>query len=125
MSTAPIRIGFSMSLTGGLAVNGQTAFLAQTIWKEEINRRGGLLGRQVELVCRDEETNASLVSGRYEHPLDVEKVDLATGGFGNKSLTPAMPLVIKRNRYFLGLMSWVGSLPSSLRVARATKVALC
>ncbi len=105
MSTAPIRIGFSMSLTGGLAANGQTAFLAQTLWKEDVNRRGGLLGRQVELVCRDDQTNASLVPGLYEHLLDVEKVDLVIGGYGNNSLTPAMPLVIKRNRYFLGLMS--------------------
>lgn len=105
MSTAPIRIGFSMSLTGGLAANGQTAFLAQTIWKEDVNRRGGLLGRQVELVCRDDQTNAALVPGLYEHLFDVEKVDLVIGGYGNNSLTPAMPVVIKRNRYFLGLMS--------------------
>ncbi len=39
MSTASIRIGFSMSLTGGLAANGQTAFLAQTIWNERVYGR--------------------------------------------------------------------------------------
>src|SRR6266481_2075198 len=104
MSTAPIRIGYSLSLTGGLGANGQTAFLAQTIWQEDVNRKGGLLGRPVELVCRDDETNASLVSGIYQRLLDVEKVDLVLGGYGNNSIAPAMPLVIERNRYFVGLM---------------------
>jgi branched-chain amino acid transport system substrate-binding protein len=104
MSTTAIKIGYSMPLTGALAANGQTALLAQTIWKDDINRRGGLLGRPVELLCRDDQTNASLVPGIYQNLLDVDKVDLVIGGYGNNSLTPAMHLVIDRNRYFLGLM---------------------
>jgi branched-chain amino acid transport system substrate-binding protein len=46
----PIKIGFSMALTGGLAPNGKSALLAQKIWEEDVNAKGGLLGRPVKLV---------------------------------------------------------------------------
>ena len=49
-SGAPVRIGFSMSLSGGLAGNGRSSLLAQQIWAKDINARGGLLGRPVALV---------------------------------------------------------------------------
>ena len=105
MSAAgPIKIGYSLSLSGPLGANGQTAFLAQRIWEEDVNRRGGLLGRPVQLVCVDDKSDASLVAAIYEKLLDVEKVDLVLGGYGNNSLTPAMPLIIERKRYFVGLM---------------------
>jgi len=103
-TTKPVKIGFSMSLTGPLGANGQTALLAQRIWEEDVNRRGGLLGRPVQLICVDDKTDASLVAGIYEKLLDVEKVDLVIGGYGNNSLSPAMPLIIERKRYFVGLM---------------------
>ena len=103
-ATGPIKIGYSLSLTGPLGANGQTAFLAQRIWEEDVNRRGGLLGRPVQLVCVDDKSDASLVPAIYEKLLDVEKVDLVLGGYGNNSLSPAMPLIIERQRYFVGLM---------------------
>ncbi len=46
----PIKIGFGMGLTGGLAASGKAALLAMKIWEEEINTKGGLLGRPVQLV---------------------------------------------------------------------------
>jgi branched-chain amino acid transport system substrate-binding protein len=100
----PIKIGYSMSLTGPLGANGQTALLAQRIWEEDVNRKGGLLGRPIQLVCVDDKTDASLVPGIYEKLLDIDHVDLIIGGYGNNSLTPAMPLVIERGRFFVGLM---------------------
>jgi branched-chain amino acid transport system substrate-binding protein len=100
----PIKIGYSMSLTGPLGANGQTALLAHRIWEEDVNRKGGLLGRPIQLVCVDDKTDASLVPGIYEKLLDVDHVDLIIGGYGNNSLTPAMPLVIEHGRFFVGLM---------------------
>jgi branched-chain amino acid transport system substrate-binding protein len=61
-----IRIGYCLSLTGPLAVNGQTARLAHQIWQERVNERGGLVGREVELVCVDDRTDASSVAGIYK-----------------------------------------------------------
>src|SRR5215470_15209153 len=52
-----ITIGFSMAMTGGLGPNGKSALLAQKIWEEDINKKGGLLGRPVKLVYYDDQTN--------------------------------------------------------------------
>ena len=61
----PIKIGYSMALTGGLAPNGKSALLAQKIWEEDVNARGGLLGRPVKLVYYDDQTNPATVPGIY------------------------------------------------------------
>lgn len=105
MSTAPLRIGYCLSLSGALASNGKTAQLAHQIWQENVNRTGGLLGRPVELVCLDDQTNPNLVADLYHRLLDVEKVDLVIGGYGDNSVAPAMPLIVERKRFFIGMMA--------------------
>ena len=59
----PIKIGFGMALTGGLSANGKPALLAMQIWKDDVNKKGGLLGRPVELVFYDDQTNPATVPG--------------------------------------------------------------
>jgi len=105
MSEQSIRIGYCLSLSGGLASNGKTARLAHQIWQQDVNRKGGLLGRQVEMICIDDETNPKLVPDIYKRLLDGEKVDLLIGGYGDNSVSPAMPLVMERNRYLVALMA--------------------
>ena len=77
----PITIGFGMSLTGPLAANGKQALLGMKIWEEEINAKGGLLGRPVKLVYYDDQSNPSTVPGIYTKLLDVDKVDLVIGPY--------------------------------------------
>jgi branched-chain amino acid transport system substrate-binding protein len=100
----PIRIGYCLSLTGPLADNSQSARLAHAIWREDVNTRGGVLGRPVELICYDDHGDASLVPGIYKRLMDVDKVDLVIGGYGTNTLLPAMPLIMERRRFFVGLM---------------------
>src|SRR5262252_11126639 len=78
----PIKIGYGISQTGGLAPNGKSALLAQRIWEEDINKKGGLLGRPVKLVYYDDQTSPASVPGIYTKLLDVDKVDLIIGGYG-------------------------------------------
>ena len=104
MSEKPIKIGYCLSLSGILAPNGKTAFLAHKLWEENINNKGGLLGRPVQLVCIDDQTNPNLVPEIYRKLLVEEKVDLLLGGYGDNSIKPAMPLVIENKRFFVGLM---------------------
>lgn len=104
MSTTPIRIGYCLSLTGPVAGNSLSARLAHDIWREDVNRRGGLLGRPVELICYDDRADASLVPGLYERLMDEDKVDIVIGGYGTNTLLPAMPLIMERQRFFVGLM---------------------
>jgi branched-chain amino acid transport system substrate-binding protein len=93
-----------LSLTGPLADNSRSARLAHDIWREDINRQGGMLGRPVELVCYNDYADASLVPGLYKRLMDEDQVDLVIGGYGTNTLLPAMPLIIERQRFFVGLM---------------------
>src|SRR5437016_1108226 len=100
---APLKIGFGMSLTGPLAGNGKAALIAMQIWAEDLNAKGGLLGRKVELVYYDDQTNPSTVPSIYNKLLDVDKVDLIVSGYGTNVIAPAMPIAMQRNMMFMGL----------------------
>jgi len=99
----PIKIGFGMAETGPLGPNGKSAMLAMDIWVEETNAKGGLLGRPVQLIHYDDQSNPSTVPGIYSKLLDVDKVDVIVGGYGTNMLAPAMPVVMQRKKTFLGL----------------------
>src|SRR5213593_1253909 len=101
----PIKIGFGMALTGGLSANGKPALLAVQIWKDDVNKRGGLLGRPVELVYYDDQTNPATVPGIYTKLLDIDKVDLIVSGYGTNLAAPAMPIVMQRDRLFFSLFA--------------------
>ena len=102
-SGGAIKIGYGISQTGGLASNGKSALLAQQIWEEDINAKGGLLGRPVKLVYYDDQTNPATVPALYQKLLDVDKVDLVIGGYGTNLLAPAMPVVIQKKKMLIGL----------------------
>src|SRR5678815_1960874 len=70
----PLRIGFGMSLTGPLGGNGTAALIAMELWREDVNAKGGLLGRKVEFVYYDDQTNPATVPGIYAKLLDVDRV---------------------------------------------------
>src|SRR5215831_4308347 len=99
----PIKIGFSMALTGGLAANGKQALLGAKIWEEDTNKAGGLLGRQVKIVYYDDQSQPSNVPSIYTKLLDVDKVDLVVGPYATAMIAPAMPVVIAKNKVFIGL----------------------
>ncbi|MFM9886923.1 MAG: amino acid ABC transporter substrate-binding protein [Burkholderiales bacterium] len=102
-SKDPIKIGCGMSLTGGLAANGKAAMIAMNIWEEDVNAKGGLLGRPIKINCYDDQTNPSTVPGIYSKLIDNDKVDLIVSGYGTNLIAPAMPLAMQRNLLFMGL----------------------
>src|ERR1700688_2583905 len=102
---APIKIGFSMALTGPLAANGKQALLGAQIWQEQVNAKGGLLGRQVQLVNYDDQSNPSTVPGIYTKLLDVDKVDLVVSGYATNMVAPAIPVVMQKNKTFISLFA--------------------
>ena len=99
----PIKIGFGMALTGGLAGGGKQSLVAMEMWADEINKKGGILGRPVKLIYYDDQTKASTVPGIYAKLLDVDKVDFVVSGYGTNLIAPAMPLVKQRDIVFMGL----------------------
>jgi branched-chain amino acid transport system substrate-binding protein len=100
----PLTIGFGMALTGGLAPNGKAALLAMQIAEEDINARGGILGRPVKLVYYDDQSNPSTVPGLYTKLLDVDKVDIVVSGYATNMVAPAMPIVMQKDRTFFSLL---------------------
>jgi branched-chain amino acid transport system substrate-binding protein len=93
----PIRIGFSDQLSGSQAPNGRGLLLGIEIWAEQVNARGGLLGRPVELVYYDDQSNPALDPGIYTKLLDVDKVDLLYCSGTNASST-IMSLVMEHQK---------------------------
>ena len=83
-SGEPIKIGYSMSLTGGLAPNGKSALLAQHIWEEDTNAKGGMLGRPVKLTYYDDKSSPSEIPPIYTKLLDIDKVDRLSAHMGRR-----------------------------------------
>ena len=94
-----------MALTGPLAPNGKQALLGAQIWAEQVNAKGGLLGRQVQLVNYDDQSNPSTVPGIYTKLLDVDKCDLVVSGYATNMVAPAIPVVMQRGKVFIGLFA--------------------
>src|SRR5580700_116213 len=101
----PIRLGSSMSVTGPLAPNGKQALLGAKIWQDEVNAKGGLLGRPVQLVYYDDQSSPSVVPGIYTKLLDVDKVDLVVGPYATNMVAPAIPVVMQKNKTFISLFA--------------------
>src|SRR5262245_16677817 len=97
----PIKIGFSMALTGPLAANGKQALLGMKIWEEEINAQGGLLNRPVKLIYYDDQSKPDPVPGIYTKLLDVDKVDLIIGPYATVPAAAAMPVVMQKKKLFM------------------------
>jgi branched-chain amino acid transport system substrate-binding protein len=93
----PVRIGFSMALTGGLAGNGKQVLAGIELWREDINAKGGLLGRPVELVYYDDQSNPANVPAIYSKLIDVDKVDLVLGPYATNMVAPALTVIMQHN----------------------------
>ena len=102
----PIKIGMSMPQTGGLAGGGKASLLGIEIWRDDVNARGGLLGRKVELVVYDDKSSASETPAIYSKLLDVDKVDLLFAPYGTVPTAPIMPLVKQRGLLLIGNFSF-------------------
>jgi branched-chain amino acid transport system substrate-binding protein len=102
----PIKIGMSMPQTGGLAAGGKASLLGIEIWRDNVNARGGLLGRKVELVVYDDKSSASETPAIYAKLLDVDKVDLLFAPYATVPTAPILPLVKQRGMLLMGNFSF-------------------
>ena len=103
---APIKIGMSMAQTGGLAGGGKASLLGIEVWRDDVNAKGGLLGRKVELVVYDDKSSASETPAIYSKLLDVDKVDILFAPYATVPTAPLMPLVKQRGMLLMGNFSF-------------------
>ena len=93
----PIKIGASLPLTGDFSEPGQAAKQGYEIWQEQVNENGGLLGRQVQVIVKDDASDQNTVVTDYNALIQQDKVDLLLGTFSSLLNIPASA-VAERNQ---------------------------
>jgi branched-chain amino acid transport system substrate-binding protein len=101
----PIRIGMTMALTGGVAPIGKQVLAGLQIWRDDVNAKGGLLGRPVQLVFYDDQSNPANVPALYTKLIDVDKVDLLIGPYATNMVAPVIPLLMQSKKTTIGILA--------------------
>ena len=104
LAADPIKVGFSMALTGAVAPNGKQNLLALELWRDDVNASGGIMGRPVELVFYDDQSNPNNVPGIYTKLISVDKVDLLLGPYATNMIAPAMPVIMQNNKMTISML---------------------
>ncbi len=99
--SGPIRVGSTLALTGPLGATAVMQKIAGEIYVEQLNKRGGLLGRQVEWILKDDQSKPDLARTLYEQLVTVDKVDLLTGPYGTGATLSAMGVAQRYNKILL------------------------
>ena len=97
----PIKVGMSLALTGGGAPAGKMLQAAIELWREDVNAKGGLLGRPVEIIVYDDQSNPASVPNLYTKLITVDKADLLLGPYGTNFVAPAMPTIIQNKKMLI------------------------
>jgi len=97
----PIRIGVALSQSGNLADSAKLYFNGVELWRDQVNARGGLLGRQVELVVYDDRSDPATAARLYEKLITDDNVDLLFGPWGSASAATASAVANKHSRIFI------------------------
>jgi branched-chain amino acid transport system substrate-binding protein len=100
-SGSPIKVGMSLALTGAGAPAGKMLQAAIEIWRDDVNTKGGLLGRPVEIIIYDDQSNPASVPGLYTKLISVDKADLLVGPYGTNFVAPAMPTIIQNKKMLI------------------------
>ncbi|HUL30180.1 MAG TPA: amino acid ABC transporter substrate-binding protein, partial [Thermodesulfobacteriota bacterium] len=101
-ATTPIKIGGSLPLTGLFSESTKWIKAAYDFWADDINKRGGLLGRPVKMIIYDDEGNVDKSVTYYERAITVDKVDLVCGGPPGTISVALMPTMEKHEKVFIG-----------------------
>jgi branched-chain amino acid transport system substrate-binding protein len=99
----PITIGLGIAQSGQLAANGKAALAGMKIWQDDVNAKGGLLGRPVKLVYYDDQSNPANVPALYTKLLEIDKVDLIVSGYATNMIAAALPVATQKKKLFIGL----------------------
>jgi len=97
-SQAPLVVGSTLSLTGPLSATAMTHKLVGEIYVDQLNARGGLLGRKVEWMVKDDQSKPDLARTLYEQLITSDKVDLLIGPYGTGTILSAMGVAQRYNK---------------------------
>ena len=106
----PVRIGAMYPLTGGGAIYGVPAMVGHQLAIEEINKRGGIMGRKVESIERDDKMNPSAASATMKELITKDKVNIVVGGLAS-SVGLGMSEVSKQEK-----IVYISTIPKSIQI---------
>ena len=93
-------LGAAVSLTGNFARNGLDEKMGYELWKDQVNAKGGILGRKVEMKLYDDRSEPMTGAKLYERLITSDKVDLLVGPYGS-SVTAAVSTVVEKHKMVL------------------------
>lgn len=88
-NTSPITIGYTVPRTGDFSGDGPLLEQGYQLWADQINKNGGLLGRQVKLIGEDDASKPEQVTTDYQSLITVNHVDLLFAPFSGDLTVPA------------------------------------
>jgi ABC-type branched-subunit amino acid transport system substrate-binding protein len=97
----PIRVGSTMSMTGPLAATAIIHKISAEIFIENLNKRGGLLGRPIEWIMKDDQSRPDLARTQYEQLMTVDKVDLLMGPYATATSLAAMGVAQRYSKFII------------------------
>jgi branched-chain amino acid transport system substrate-binding protein len=98
---APIKIGFSVSLSGDFSSDGKAVLQGYQLWAADVNKHGGLMGRQVKLIWANDNSSQAQVATNYTKLITSDKVDLTFGPFSSLLTIPAAQVARRYGYAFL------------------------
>jgi branched-chain amino acid transport system substrate-binding protein len=98
-----VVIGGSLPLTGTFSATGKWVERGYQFWAEEVNGKGGLLGRPVKLIIYDDKSDAKEAVSLAEKAITVDKVDLLLGGYPGTACTAVMPVAEKYKMVYVSM----------------------
>ena len=101
LAQQPVRVGGTLALTGPLSATAAIHKVAGEIYVDELNKRGGLLGRKVEWVLKDDQSKPEVARTLYEQVVTVDKVDLLIGPYATANILAAIGVAQRFNRLIL------------------------
>jgi branched-chain amino acid transport system substrate-binding protein len=108
-ASSPIKIGISLSLSGDFSDSGKAAERGYKLWQKTVNAKGGILGRQVELVIQDDTSSPTQAQTNYQTFITKDKVDLVFGPFSTLLTAPSAAIA---NRYGYAFIEPAGGGPA-------------
>jgi branched-chain amino acid transport system substrate-binding protein len=93
----PIVVGTSVSLSGPYAGSGKYALEGTQLWVDDVNKRGGLLGRPVQLVYYDDKSDPNTGVQLYEKLITDDHADLIVGPYSS-AVTSATSTVAEKHK---------------------------
>jgi ABC-type branched-subunit amino acid transport system substrate-binding protein len=97
----PVRIGSTLALTGPLSATALVHKLTGEIYVEDLNKRGGLLGRKVEWIVKDDQSKPEVARTLYEQLVTADKVDLLMGPYATGAILSAMGVAQRYNKVLI------------------------